>query len=561
MSSPPTAPQPATARRHTGLLLVDLLVAAGIDRVFGVPGGQTQALYDGILERQPAIRHVLVRDERTAAYAADAFARVTGRLAACDATVGPGTAKLPSGLGEALNASIPVLALVSDLPRAWHGLRDRGVASQGLDQAALLAPVTKWLAEVPSPEALPELFAEAIREATTGRPGPVALILPQDVLDADAPEAEIDPPRAEFPAERIEPDTAELGAAVEVLARAERPLVIAGGGALIAGAGEATLRLAERLGAAFGTTLTGKGAVSERHPLAVGVVGSFGTPAARTLFEGADAVCLLVAKGGSMTTFGFALPRADQAVVHVDVEPRLGTTVTADALLGAGALAAALPQADRPAWAAAIAAETAAWRAARDAERAASDEPILPQRVAAELERTLRPGDLVVSDASLANGWAAVYVEQADPGRTLLSPRGLAGLGFGVPAAIGAAVARPGARVFVLVGDGGLAYAVGEFATIAEHGLPVTIVVLNNSSLGWIRWYRRLAWGRGHERDDFDAVDFAAVARAFGLASARVEHPDDLAEALTLPGPALVDVVTAVWETPHLGQRDAAETY
>jgi acetolactate synthase-1/2/3 large subunit len=554
-------PQLVTVRRHTGLLLVDLLVAAGIERVFGVPGGQTMALYDGILERQPAIRHVLVRDERTAAYAADAYARLTGRVAACDATVGPGAAKLPSGLGEALNASIPVLALVSDLPRDLHALRHRGIASQALDQAALLAPVTKWLAEVPSPEELPELFGRAVLEATSGRPGPVALILPQDVLDADAPDLPVAPPRAEFPAARLEPDAAEIEAAAEVLRRAERPFVLAGGGALIAGAGAATLALAERLQAAVGTTLTGKGAVPEGHPLAVGVVGSFGTTAARTLLERADTVCLLGAKGGSMTTFGFALPRADQEIVHVDVEPRLGTVATADARLGAEALAAALPQAERAPWTAAIATELAGWRATRDDERGRDDEPIVPQRVAAELERALRPDDVVCSDASLANGWAAVYVEQASPGRQLLSPRGLAGLGFGVPAAIGAAEARPGARVFVLVGDGGLAYAVGELATIAERSLPVTVVVLNNRSLGWIRWYRRIAWGRGHERDDFGAVDFAAVARAFGLAATRVEHASDLAEALALPGPALVDVVTAVWETPHLGQRAAARSY
>lgn len=547
--------------RHTGLLLVDLLLAAGIERVFGVPGGQTMALYDGIFDRRPAIRHVLVRDERSAAYAADAYARVTGRLAACDATVGPGAAKLPSGLGEALNASIPVLALVSDLPRPLHALRDRGVASQGLDQKALLAPVTKWLAEVPEPEALPELFREAIREATTGRPGPVALILPQDVLEADAPEVEATAPRAAFPAERLEPSSAELRAAADVLSHAERPFLLVGGGALIAGAEAATRGLAERLQAAVGTTLTGKGAISERHPLAAGVVGSFGTAAARALLERADAVCLLGAKGGSMTTFGFALPREDQAVVHVDLEPRLGTRVFADARLGAEALCAALTQADRPAWVATIAAEVAAWRAARDAERAADEEPMAPQRVAAELERVLGADDLLIADASLANGWAAVYVEQQEPGRRVLSPRGLAGLGFGVPAAIGAAEARPGTRVLALVGDGGLAYAVGELATLAERALPVTIVVLNNSSLGWIRWYRRIAWGRGYEEDDLGTVDFAAVARAFGLAAARVEHPEDLVAALALPAPALVDVVTAVWETPHLGHRDAARSY
>ena len=191
---PPDASSSVSLARHGGALLAWLLAEHGVRHVFGVPGGQTLALYDGILDREPALRHVLVRDERTAAYAADAYARVTGLVGVCDATVGPGAAKLPSGLAEALGASVPVIALVSELPARLAPHRYRSAASQALDQASLLAPVTKWQALVPDAAAMPALVGQAFRMATTGRPGPVALFLPQDVLDGPAGKA--------WPAER-----------------------------------------------------------------------------------------------------------------------------------------------------------------------------------------------------------------------------------------------------------------------------------------------------------------------------------------------------------------------
>jgi acetolactate synthase-1/2/3 large subunit len=232
-----------------------LLAEHGVRHVFGVPGGQTLALYDGILDREPALRHVLVRDERTAAYAADAYARVTGSVGVCDATVGPGAAKLPSGLGEALGASVPVVALVSELPARLAPHRYRSAASQALDQASLLAPVTKWQALVPDAAAMPALVAQAFRMATTGRPGPVALFLPQDVLDgpaekawpAERPTGTAGPARfGSFPPFRPVPDPGDIAAAAAVLRRAVRPYLLAGGGAMHSGAGPAVTALADR---------------------------------------------------------------------------------------------------------------------------------------------------------------------------------------------------------------------------------------------------------------------------------------------------------------------------
>jgi acetolactate synthase I/II/III large subunit len=567
-------PEPPRGKQHGGALLAALLAEHGVRHVFGVPGGQTLALYDGLLD-QAGLTHVLTRDERSAAYAADGYARVTGQAGVCDATVGPGAAKLPSGLSESLGASVPVVALVSDLPARLAPHRYRGAASQALDQAGLLAPVTKWQATVPTAEVLPALVRQAFRVAVTGRPGPVALFLPQDVLDgpvADEPVAD-QAGRARFgrfPPFRPVPDPADLAAAAAVLRAAQRPFILAGGGVQLSGAGPELTALAERAGAAVGSTLSGKGAIAEDHPLSVGVTGSMGTTAAAAALAEADVVLLAGCKAGSGATYGWTLPAPGQAVLQLDIDPAelgrafpLRAALLGDARAGLAALLTATQgdgpaEPDRSGWQARLAGLTTAWRAARDAERASDQQPIAPQRVVADLEATLGPDDVLICDASLASGWGGVYLEQRRPGRQVLCPRGQAGLGYALPAAIG--VATAGHRAVVLTGDGALGYAVGELATVAELGLPVTVVVLNNRSLGWIRWYRRITFGRGWEDDDFADVAFNEIARGFGLHAARVSEPGRLAGALrdALAGPpALLDVVTDAWQTPIAAHRRA----
>lgn len=569
----------AQARRHGGTLLVDLLAEHGVTHVFGYPGGQTLALYDALGDRAPAMHHVLVRDERTGAYAADGYARVTGRVGVCDATVGPGAAKLPSGLGESLGASVPVLAIVSDLPRSVAPHRYRGAASQALDQETLLRPVTKWLAAVPDAASLPALVRRAFREATSGRPGPVALIIPQDVLDGPAPEWQDGGGAAcgRWPSLRTAPDRVEVARAAAVLAEARRPVLFVGGGALHSDAGPLVVALADRIGAATATTMSGKGAIAEDHPLAVGVVGTMGTTAARAALEQADVVVLVGAKASGGSTYNWTLPRADQQVVQLDVDPaEIGRAfpvvagLVGDARLGLEALLDELGADVRPdvaaarrEWAGTLAAAVRAWRDRRDEERASVAVPIAPARVLGALEAALGPTDVVVCDASLASGWGTVYLEQRAAGRRVLSPRGFAGLGYALPAAMGVATALPDRRVVVLTGDGALAYALGELVTVTEHGMAITVVVVNNSSLGWIRWYRRIAFGRGWEHDDFSDVPYAAVATAVGWKAERVTEPDALdaalATALVAEGPSLVDVVSETWQTPIAGHRQAVD--
>jgi acetolactate synthase-1/2/3 large subunit len=553
---------------HAGRALIDLLCAHGVSVVFGLPGGQTNALYDGIAG-DDRITHVDVLDERSAAYAADAYARLTRRVGVCDATVGPGAAKLPSGLGEAFNSSIPVLAIVSDLPQTTDSRRYRGATSQALDQEALLRPVTKWVGVVRRPDDLGPIVRQAFREATGGRPGPVAVIVPQDVLDGPPPkDSQVDDSHAarfgRFPSIPPPPDPADVAAISSILSGAERPLLIIGGGAN-RGAIRAQVNRMIGAGLAVATTLSGKGAADERSQMVVGVLGSLGNPAALAVAAEADVLVLAGTKWGSGTTAGWTLPVPGQRVIHIDIDPiELGRDRPVDAIACAdalGTLAAIDPAGvEREDWRARVAEIKSTWLVRRAELWSSSAVPVDPQRVMGELNNVITPDDVVIADASLSSGWVGAFMESGEPGLRTLFPRGLAGLGWAIPAAIGA-IEAGAPRVVAVMGDGAAPYAIGELATLVRRQAPVLLIVLNNSSYGWIRWYRRVAFGRGWEEPDLPETRFVDVASAYGLRAERVEDPSALGGILgrDIDGPMLVEVVTSVWETPIDAHRDALE--
>lgn len=553
---------------HAGRTLVELLCAHGVTVVFGLPGGQTNALYDGIAG-DDRIKHVDVLDERTAAYAADAYARLTGRVGVCDATVGPGAAKLPSGLGEAFNSSIPVLAIVSDLPQTTDSRRYRGATSQALDQEALLRPVTKWVGVVHRPDDLGPVVRQAFREATSGRPGPVAVIVPQNVLDGPPPvDTQVEDSHAgrfgRFPSTPTPPDLDDVATISSILAGAQRPLLIIGGGAKRDGIGAQVQRMIGA-GIAVATTLSGKGAADERNEMVVGVLGSLGNPAASAVAAEADVLVLAGTKWGSGTTTGWKLPLPGQLVIQIDIDANeLGRDRPVEAIACADALrtleAIDLAGVERNDWCTRVAEIKRNWIQSRAELWSSAAGPIDPQRVMGELNKMITADDVVIADASLSSGWVGAFIESGDSGPRTLFPRGLAGLGWAIPAAIGA-VEAGASRVVAVMGDGAAPYAIGELATLARSGAPVLLVVLNNSSYGWIRWYRRMAFGRGWEEPDLPETRFADVALAYGLGSVRVEKPEDLGEAIggDVDGPTLVEVITSVWETPIEAHRNAIE--
>jgi acetolactate synthase-1/2/3 large subunit len=554
-----------------GHRLAEALRDCGTTHVFGVPGGQTLPLYEGIMDRE-GIEHVLVRDERSAGFAADAYARLTGRIGVCDATVGPGATNLPSAVAECLTASVPLLAIVSDLPRAAEHRRGRGNASQGLPQLEMLAPIAKWAVRLTDPEALDETLAAALRIAATGRPGPVVLAIPEDVFRAPAAAGrDFGALPRTIPWHRPGADPAAVARAAALLRGARRPAVLAGGGVVIAGAEAELAALAERLGAPVATTVTGKNALPEDHPLSLGVAGTMGNDVANATLAGADVLLLAGTKAGQGAMLGYSLPAEGTTVIHLDVDPEeIGRNVpgalalVADARLGLAALVDELGAGAAGAeWdAAALRGELAAWRE-RERDPARARAAMLPQRVVALAAAGAGPGDVAVSDASLASGWTANHFDLRGPaGRRSLAPRGLAGLGWGAAAAVGAACAlsalgRSG-RVVHVAGDGGLAYSVAELEVMARLRLPVTNVVLDNRTLAWIKHSEQLRFGDRFISADFAEVDFARVASGFGVPSRRVETEAELeaalAESREASGPFLIDALVDEWETPVVGR-------
>jgi len=565
---------------HLGEQLVDRLIGYGVKHVFGCPGGQTLPLYNGIYKRSAEIAHVLMRDERSAAFAADAYARATGRLGVCDATVGPGASNLVSGLVEAYSSSVPVLAIVSDIPRQWEHRRRLGSASQGYEQRRFLEGCVKWYGRVETRDNLAEILQACVRIATSGRPGPVVLEIPDDVFAGPAglDSFAASPAWAAFPRLRPGPDPQAIAAAAARLRAGARPMIVAGGGALHAGAGAQVQELAELLACPVATTVSGKGLLAETHPQSVGVAGRFGVPMANSLLAAADCVVFIGSKTGQTTTNGWTLPELDAPVIHVDVDPeeigrnyRDTVGIFADARLGTAALVAALRD-DRP-------------RTAWDPDRIAAlrrewwEGPIVYRQ--APLPGTLKPQDLVrimrelmsdrdaiVTDASLASGWIAGRWQVRTAGRCSFAPRGLAGLGWGLPAAIGVSLARrdrgAGGRVVCLAGDGGWGYSMADVESAARLGLPVVSVILNNSTLGWIKHSAAHRYPGGMISEDFTDVSFADAARALGARVASVRELEAFRTALRT---ALDDASTTPWviearscgvETPVLANAPAA---
>ena len=552
--------------KRVGERLAELLMASGIDRVFGLPGGQTLPLYDGIRRFPGRISHVLMRDERSAGYAADAYARMSGRTGVCDGTVGPGATNLISPLAEAFCSSIPVLAIISDVALGWEHRRTRGNASQALDQMDMFKPVSKWQVRVTDPRSLDAIFSQALRVATTGKPGPVVLCVPDDVGSTHVefgPLPEVSN-AASYPRFRMAPDPADLARAVAALSQARRPVLLVGGGGHISGCYDQVKALAERLQAPVISSISGKGIISERHPLAFGVTGTFGSPVARNIHREADLVFFIGCKAGQLTTFGYQAPDAGTPLIHLEIDPEeVGRNfpgslpLVADAAVGLDAVLAA-GEGLQPAtgWdLARYANARARWYKEMTDPAREPTAPLRAQAIMGVINEYVTDTDTAVADASLASGWAACYLTFATAGRRSVAPRGLAGLGWGSPAAVGVALAREKqGRILHFAGDGGFSYSLQEMEVMTRAQLPIVTFIFNNDTLGWIKHVQRDHYDQNYISTDYSHIDFAQVARGFGLRSYNVTTLDDLRGALEneqdATGPALIDIISDQWETP-----------
>ena len=538
---------------------VRMLDLYGVRHIFGLCGDTSLPFYDALYRLDHGITHVLTRDERSAAYMADGYARVTGRPGVCEGPSGGGATYLAPGLVEANESSIPVLGITSDVPVLSRG---RYPLTE-LDQRALYAPLTKWNTVCDRPEQVPQAFRSAFRNMTTGRPGSAHICLPYDVMKQSLPEAEVwaQNGHERYPAWRYVAEPAAIEAAAEAIARARRPIFICGGGVIIAGASAALEKLATLLNAPVCTTVSGKGSLSEAHPLCAGVVGSNGgVVPTREVVQQADLVIFVGCRAGSTTTEHWKNPGRQIPIVHIDVDPATisANYQTAHALVGDAKLTleALYEPLSRTAGnrirsdfdGEAIVARSR--KAKLDAFLKIAHEdarPIRPERVLFELHKVLPRDAVVVADPGTPCPYVSGYYDVLEAGRHFITNRAHGALAYALPAAAGAWFGRPQAKCVALMGDGSFGFVVGELETIVRMKIPLLMIVFSNSSYGWIKASQKASYGKRYFSVDFARTDHARVAEQYGVRSWTVEDPQALGavlrEAADYEGPALVDVI------------------
>jgi acetolactate synthase-1/2/3 large subunit len=533
--------------------VVEMLKAHGVEVVFGLCGDTSLPLYDALARLPHGMRHVLTRDERHAAYMADGYARVTGKVGVCEGPSGGGATYLLPGLVEANESSIPVLAINTDVSVSSRG---RYTLTE-LDQKALMRPLTKWNAVLDRSADIPRTFRAAFDAMTSGRPGAAHIALPFDVQNGPVERADVwgDPSLGSCPSRRIAPDPFHVELAAKVLRGAKRPVFLCGGGPVISGAQDELRALAERLSAPVATTISGQGVISEEHALAVGVVGSNGgTPETRAIVDQADVVVFVGCRAGSVTTERWRHPVPGKVkVVHVDVDAqviganyRVDVPLVADAKLALEALNEALSETRRPLEASAVAKAKAAKFEKFEVLASPADRPIKPERVVKALSLALDADAIVVADPGTPCPYLSAYYPVRKAGRTLFSNRAHGALGYSMAAAVGAHLGRPQVKTVAVMGDGSFGMCAGELETLVRYKLPITLVVIRNAVYGWIKAGQKTGYGQRYFSVDFGVTDHAKVAEAFGVKSWTVEDPAKLGaalkEAIAFDGPALVDV-------------------
>ncbi len=544
------------SRRRPWGAVCDALAAEGVEFLFGLPGNP-ELLYNDLYEH-PEITPVLVRHETSSIFMAMAYARVSGKVGVVHASPGPGMANLVPGLLEAFYACSPLVCLVSAVARTHEGMG----AFQETPSLDLARPVTKWAVRLDLPERTSWTLERAFSIAESGKPGPVFVEIPGDVAEA---EAEIPTYRPALTGLRSSGDPAAVSRAAELLAGAERPVLLAGGGTALSGAEDALVRFAEHLDAPVLTTPSGRGSISEEHRLAFGLVGLYRTESSAKALDEADAVVLLGTRMEEFQSGLWQLFPAGARVVQVDVDPfelgrniRPEVPIVGDARLVLEQLESALRAVAARPWTEQLVAFKAEYEARVAAECGPDGGPLKTRQIVHALAPTFGPDYVLVNENGGQDLWSYYCpYSKITAKRGCVAPAEQTCMGFGVAGAIGAKLARPGAHVVCVTGDGAFQMAMKELPTAVQYRAPVTWIVLNNGSLGWSKWIQR-ATGERYVATDFEAnPDFVVIARACGAHGERLTESGEVAAALARARqanddgvPAVLDCAIDTWDYP-----------
>ncbi|MEM0123194.1 MAG: biosynthetic-type acetolactate synthase large subunit [Conexivisphaerales archaeon] len=526
--------------------IVRALENEGVDVIFGIPGGATLPLYDELKDGK--IRHILARHEQSASHMADGYARASGRVGVCSATSGPGATNLLTGVATAYMDSSPIVAITGQVAKPFIG-KD---AFQEIDTVGVYMPVVKYAIQPLTPKEIPESIKMAFFISSTGRQGPVLVDVPKDV-QAGSDEMDFSSNvKLKGYETSFKPDPSRAREAAKLILQAQRPIILVGGGAIKANAGSMVVELAEILMAPIASTLMGKGAVPETHFLSVGPIGMHGTYHANRLITESDLVIGIGARFSDRTTMDTGEFEREKMIIGLDIDPTEAKKNLKNELAVTGDVKESLamilqfvksmmPYSENSPWTRRVKELKDQFDGKVFGEKAVS--PLIIKEVRGQLA----DHDIVTTEVGQTQAWAELFYKALKP-RTFITSGGLGTMGFGFPAAIGAKVAKFGSNVVDLAGDGSFQMTSNSLATSVKEGIPVIVIIFNNSTLGMIAQWQRMVYGNRIVASWLgESPDFSYLAKAYGAEGVKVNGAEDFGRAFK---EALSNEITTVIDVP-----------
>jgi len=534
--------------------LVKLLNEYEVNYIFGLCGDTSLPFYDALFRLNHSIKHILTRDERSASYMADGYARVTGKVGVCEGPSGGGATYIIPGVVEANESSISLISITSDVPTTSYG----HFPLTELDQKALFKPLTKWNCVLRKSKTFAKDIRRAFKESTTGKPGSCHLALPYDIQNQEVSEKEIwvDKKHIKFPAEAKKPNINKLKKILEEIYKSKNPIIICGGAIKNAFAERELQKFVEKLNIVLATSVTGKGTLSDSHPNNLGVVGSNGGSIfTRETLNNSDLVIFLGCRAGSVTTEKWQYPNKKKKIIHIDVDPSVINANYKSYISLISEVKSTLIEANKLVKAKdfkgdEIVKEVKKKKFNKFNQLANSnDTPIKPERIIKELNDQLPKDTYVVVDPGTPCPYFAAYYNFNESGRYFVTNRAHGALGYALPASIGVQIGRPKNRVISVMGDGSFGFAVGELETAVRLKLPIIFIVISNSVYGWIKAGQKTKFEKRYFSVDFNRTDHSKIAEAYGVKSWKISTNDDLKDKINeainfKSGPCLLDIIT-----------------